>query len=281
MAAIDKLQRYWQQWGDKLEPLVKGKGARLDFPAKLRRLGGTEKSDVFAPTRPICITNAPNKASTKFRNSHRLAIFINGDLEISKDPDDPCINHRCNITIFKYTEMPGVSVHLEMLDAMHFDVDATDKKTGKRTHFHPIFHVQRGLSLDDETCRDTLADILHMSPDAITVDQSNKAALGTPYLRIPTPQLDMFSVLTLVAADYFCNPGDAIRDEKHDEAAANGDHKAKYAHRSNAKALFVELLNLLRNSSNIAREGVSSVELRDRLTSAGLLSTACWYPESA
>lgn len=281
MANIDKLQRYWQQWGAKLEPLVRAKGAKLSFPVKLRHVGGSATSETFAPERPVCITNAPMKASSRFRTSHRLVIFVNGDLEISKDEANPCVNHRCNITIFKPTEVPGVSLHLEMVDALHFDVDSPDRQTGKRTHFHPIFHVQRGPSLDDETCRAVLSEITHLAPDRITVDQTNKAALGTPYLRVPTPQLDLFSVLTLVAADYFCNPGDAKRDENNDAAAAKGDAKAARAYRSNAKALFVELLDLLRNPANLVREGNSSLELRQRVDQAGLICAASWYPEWA
>jgi len=173
-----------------------------------------------------------------------------------------------------------VSAHLEMVDTMHFDVDTVDDE-GERTPFHPIFHVQRGTSHDDIVYQELLADIWHMDAASITVDQTNKAALGTPYLRIPTPQLDMFALFTMVAADYFCNPGDLKRDAAHDKALKDGNRKVISADRSNVKEQFVALLDLLKSTTNLAREGKSTVELHDRIKSAEVLSTACWYPESA
>lgn len=281
MAPIAKLQRHWEQWGNKLEPLVKSKSARLHFPPRLKPLS-SEADDFFlyGPERPICITNAPVKSSsTRARSNLRLVMFIDGDLKFSKDAKDPCITHKCNLTIFKYKEVPHVSAHLEMVDTMHFDVDAVDAQ-GERTPFHPIFHVQRGPSHDDTVYQSILADILHLDAASITVDQVNKAALGTPYLRIPTPQLDMFALFTLIAADYFCNPGDVKRDADHDKSLKDGSRKVVAADRSNVKEQFVALLDLLKSTANLAREGVSAVQLRGRLSDAAVFSTACWYPES-
>jgi hypothetical protein len=166
-----------------------------------------------------------------------------------------------------------------MVDAMHFDVDAIDKDTGLRTPFHPIFHVQRGTSHEDNVFKTILSEILHIEPGAIEV-QTNKNTLGSPYLRVPTPQLDMFSVFTLIAADYFCNPGDAEKDVKHDRAAKDGK-KVNPADRTNVTEQFVGLLELLKSSANVAREGKSSIELRDRLNKGKMFNTGYWYPESA
>lgn len=281
MAPIAKLQRHWEQWGAKLEPLVKSKSARLHFPPKLKLAGDDSDFYLYAPERPICITNAPVKSSSKrARSNLQLAMFIDGNLKFSKDANDPCITHSCNLTIFKYTEVPQKSAHLEMVDTMHFDVDAVDSD-GKRTPFHPIFHVQRGSSHDDAVYQEILAEIWHLDAASITVDQNNKAALGTPYLRIPTPQLDMFSLFTMVAADYFCNPGDVKRDADHDKALKDGKRRVNAADRTNVTEQFVALLDLLKGTANLAREGKSAVELRDRLNDAAVFSTACWYPESA
>ncbi len=282
MAPFPRLQRHWEQWRDKLEPLVRSKSARLDFPPRLKYLSdAADDFYLYGPERPVCITNAPVKSSsTRARNNLRLVIFIDGDLKFSKDATVPCITHRCSLTIFKFSEVPRQSAHLEMVDTMHFDVDAIDSE-GERTPFHPIFHVQRGPCHDDTVYQNVLADILRLEPANITVDQGNKAALGTPYLRIPTPQLDMFSLFTLIAADYFCNPGDVKRDADHDKAVKDGSRKVVAADRSNVKEQFVALLDLLKSTNNLAREGKSAIELRDRINDAAVLSTACWYPESA
>lgn len=282
MAPIAKLQRHWEQWGNKLDPLVRSKSARLHFPTRLKHLSGdADDFYLYAPEQPICITNAPVKSSsTRSRSNLRLVMFIDGDLRFSKDAKDPCVTHKCNLTIFKYTEVPRESAHLEMVDTMHFDVDAVDDE-GLRTPFHPIFHVQRGPSHDDAVYQKILAGILHLDAASITVEQTNKAALGTPYLRIPTPQLDMFALFTLIAADYFCNPGDLKRDAEHDKALKEGGRRVVAADRSNVKEQFVALLDLLKSTANLAREGKSAVELRDRLHDAAVFSTACWYPESA
>ena len=281
MAKIARLQRHWEQWGDKLEPLVKSKSARLHFPRLKQLSSNTDDFLLYGPEQPICITNAPVKSSsTKARNNLKLVMFIDGDLKFSKDADDPCITHKCNLTIFRYSEVPHVSASLEMVDAMHFDVDAVDAQ-GERTPFHPIFHVQRGTSHDDNVYQKLLAEILHLDATNITVEQPHKAALGTPYLRIPTPQLDMFALFTLIAADYFCNPGDVKRDAHHDRFVKDGGRKVVAADRSNVKEQFVALLDLLKGPANLAREGISAVQLRGRLSDAAVFSTACWYPESA
>ena len=281
MAPIAKLQRHWELWGTKLDPLVRSKSARLHFPPRLKHVNDdNDNFYLYAPEQPICITNAPVKASSKrSRSNLKLVMFIDGDLKFSKDANDPCITHSCNLTIFSYTEVPHTSAHLEMVDTLHFDVDAVDKN-GNRTSFHPIFHVQRGPSHDDSVYQGILAEVLHLEPANITVEQRNKAALGTPYLRIPTPQLDMFTLFTMIAADYFCNPGDVERDAVHDEALKNGG-RVNAADRTGVKEQFVALLDLLKSTSNLVREGKSAVELRDRLNAAAVFSTACWYPESA
>lgn len=281
MAPIAKLQRHWQDWGNRLEPLVKSKSARLHFPTRLKPLS-RDGDDFFlyAPERPICITNAPVKSSsTRARGNLKLVMFIDGDLKFSKNAADPCVTHRCNLTIFSCTEVPRESAQLVMVDTMHFDVDAVDSE-GERTPFHPIFHVQRGTSHEDEVYQDILAEILHLNPRSITIEQGSKAALGTPYLRIPTPQMDMFALFTLIAADYFCNPGDLKRDADHDRALKNGG-RVNAADRSNVKEQFVALLDLLKSTANLAREGISAVQLRERIKDADVFSTACWYPESA
>jgi hypothetical protein len=105
--------------------------------------------------------------------------------------------------------------------------------------------------------------------------------LGTPYLRLPTPQLDLFSVMTIVAADFFCNAGDANRDRDIDRNARHrrGRNGAARHDRTNVVERFASLLDLLRKPENIARAGTASVALFARMKTDDYISTGHWYPE--
>jgi hypothetical protein len=279
MATQDMLQRYWQEWQPKLEPLVKAKGAKLHFPTALRQVGRTDTTVTLRPDQPICISNAPEKASS--RRAGKQVIFIDGSFEILLNDARPhLVRPTCNITIFKSTEVAAESLNLELVDALHFDVEVPPGDADCK-RFHPIFHAQRGESLTDERCKQVLGEVFHLEPHQIRIDEKNKAVLGTAYLRLPTPQLDLFSVLTMVAADYFCNAGDAERDRGLDGIQATRGAAAGAARhdRTNVVELFVAVLKLLRGPENVAREGNSSRALLTRLAGADHLSMGHWYPE--
>jgi hypothetical protein len=257
MKHIKKLQRYWQDWEPKLTSLMRDRGgARLSFPATLVEKRRGDSTVTLAPSFPICIHNAPQKASSKKRGtSHKLTILINGSFELTHTEDHPCLKTAsCNVTFLRCEQLTGDSLRLDLIDALHFDIEPEGKS------FHPIFHAQRGRSLDDETCRQALSDVTHISVDKIQFAEPNPAIFGTPYLRLPTPQLDVFSVITMIVADYFCNSGDIQRG-------------------SNVKDLFADLLKFLTNSRNIVREGPTSQTLKARVHTEPHISAAHWYPE--
>lgn len=278
MATPQMLQRYWQEWQPKLEPLVKAKGARLHFPTILRQVSGSETTVIIKPEQPVCIYNAPEKASS--RRAGKQILFIDGSFEVQIEDKAPhLVKPTCNITIFKSTEVAMQSLDLEIVEAIHFDMEMPfgDKNCKQ---FHPIFHAQRGESLTPERCREVLSNLFHLNPQQIHIEMQ-KAVLGTPYLRLPTPQLDLFSVMTMVAEDYFCNAGDAQRDRMQDErmtTRGGGGGQARHD-RSNVVERFVALLELLCKPDNIAREGISSRALLQRIAVADHLSTGHWYPE--
>lgn len=85
----------------------------------------------------------------------------------------------------------------------------------------------------------------------------------------------------MVAADYFCNPGDAVRDRKLDQAAAGGAAGAARHNRTNVTERFMALLDLLRNPANLARQGSTALALRGRVLAADFLTAGQWYPECA
>jgi hypothetical protein len=99
---------------------------------------------------------------------------------------------------------------------------------------------------------------VHVDRANISFDRPPLA--GTPYLRLPTPQMDLFSVMTMVIADFFCNGGDRnpkVRDQ------------------------FQAILGWLVHENNAAREGVAAGVIRERSQSGGFTSSAHWYPECA
>jgi hypothetical protein len=262
---IVKLERFWQKWEAPLQQLVQARGgAKLIFPVRLDQQGPPEGSAKYTikPTQPIAIFNAPTKASSKrgSGDSVRLAIFIHGSFELEViDAETLMSKADCNVSFFK-TKIEGHVTTLTLFDALHFDFELPDKQTS----FHPIFHAQRGVS------RNVSEPVVRAIWDAQFKRGSAKLVVvidtppGTPYLRLPTPQLDIFSVLTLVLAGFFCNPGDKLNGNPHTEKR------------------FKHLLSLLMSSENLVREGKGARSLMNRFRQEdpGFISTAHWYAES-
>lgn len=240
-----------------LSILAKRAGARLYFPSLAEKQGEGEDVLRLEPSEPVCIFDAPQKGSSRKRGlSHRQVIIVGGSFTFAMNGPAPprMTKGECNVSIFDYEEVPGKSCKLTEIDAMHFDMEDVDAHTA----FHPTFHVQRGRSntLSDGMIKSLVQKAARIDQEAIEVWR--EGSLGTPYIRIPTPQMDMLSALAVVAADFFCNGGD--RDPK-------------------AKTLFQALLRLLVHQDNAAREGMSAEALRLRANRDGHTSSALWYAE--
>lgn len=259
---ISKLQRYWNEWETKLNPLVKDRGgARLFFP--LLKQQPPEKDGghfTLSPVEPIFLHNAPPKASSSktATASSRLAIFIDGDFHIYDDghPKKGLRASACSI-MFYLSKATEDGINLTLFDALHFDHEIHDDETA----FHPVFHAQRGLSrtVNDSTVKSILAKHLHYAEENIEINNDAANYLGSPYLRLPTPQLDLFSALTLVAADFFCNGGDAT---------------------SSTKDKFQAILKHLADPKNTALLGHTCGALKQRIVNNDL-TIARWYMEGA
>lgn len=261
---ISKLQRYWQGWADVLKPLINDRtGARLFFPPQLTQTEPDAKREYFViqPTDPIFIYNAPTKASSSrsSASSTKLAIFIDGCFNILDTTAHPYLHSaECSVSFFKCHEEKE-SVTLELFDAVHFDFERPDAQTP----FHPIFHAQRGQSrtVTSERVQQILSERLRKPLDKITVNSPDHLVLGTPYLRLPTPQLDIFSVVTLVMADFFCNGG---------QINTRG---------STVLQSFKAVLSHLQAETNLARECTAAATLKARINKSHL-TTAHWYAEN-
>lgn len=256
MTQFGRFHHLWIDWDAKLSSIVERAGARLLFPQLKERGQG---NDVFKlePGEPVCIFAAPQKGSSRKRGpSHRQVIFVGGSFTFvtNGSPSPRMTKGDCNISIFDYGAGPGETCRLTQVDAMHFDMEKSEAPTA----FHPTFHMQRGHinTLTDAAIRALVHRATRIDPSGIEI--SRDGSLGTPYIRVPTPQMDMLSALVVVAADFFCNGGD--KDPR-------------------AKTLFQALLKLLVNEDNAAREGVSAQALRVRASNAGYTSSGLWYAE--
>lgn len=257
------LLRYWQEWERPLKTIVNmgGAGAKLHFPLQLRIDKEEHGVSIVKPVSAICIYDALQKASSKKRGeSHRLIIVIDGSFKLAAEPTPPCLmGANCSITFLSKVPSAANSLKVKMVDALHFDVE----NAADSTPFHPIFHAQRGVGTTREECRKVLHAITHEDVNNIEVELADDAhVLSNPYFRLPTPQLDLFAVVTMVAADYFCNPGETAKS-------------------TGVVDRFRSVLKLLTNEKNLVRQGQAAQCLNDRFFAAKNISAAHWYPEGA
>jgi hypothetical protein len=249
--------RYWDDWKTKLDPLINRRNGKLFFP-KLKKVPSDQDCYKAQPVDPIFIYSAPSKSSSHrgSDSSSRLIIFIDGSFEIQNNHEHPCLRSaECNLVFYNFKE-EETALNLTLFEAIHFDFEAPDQQTP----FHPLFHAQRGKSrlITDDRVKEIIAKARHISKENINLDGNGMTELGSPYFRLPTPQLDIFSVITLVMADYFCNEG-------------------IQSHNS-----FYSILEYLLSPRNIVSEGIASKALMRRIqtqTENQRISAAHWYKE--
>lgn len=254
---FDTFHRYWMDWEARLKPLIRRHEAQLLFPNRLSETTKDDGSIDLSPAHPICIANAPQKAATGKRGpSHRNTLVIDGGFHLRPSVAAPyLVQGRCSLSVFSTTIRDDGGRDLVEIDAMHFDMEKADRPTA----YHPIFHVQRDVDskLDQAKLKQAVANLARTTPDKIFLERS--PGLGTQHLRLPTPQMDLFAVLTAVVADFFCNGAD--KDAK-------------------VKTQFGAVLEHLKHPSNAARNGFASRELMQRSNEIWPCPAA-WYPESA
>lgn len=243
---------FYQRWEPKVDVLVKGRGARLSWP----KLSCVINDDIttFTTSEPLLIWNAPTKASSGSGRLRKQAIFVGASFDFSSlDGVDVLIRGACHLAIYRISQEDG-EFEAELFDQIHFDMEKGDGQTD----FHPIFHIQRGSenTKDSPKYLRMLAEAARTKPDRIKI--KNDTPVASPYLRLPSPQMDFFAVITMIMADFFCN-------------------KKQYA---SSVESFKALLKLLEEDANIARQGRSAGILRKRQQAATCDSLAHWYAES-
>jgi hypothetical protein len=258
MESFGLFKRYWKDTGQRVDALVRRRtGARAYIPNPIQFQDIGEGCFKLAFDAPAFFYNVPQKgSSTKAGSSHRQAIFVDGAFTVCEiDNRVMLANASCNLEIYETREIAGESFTLRLVDAMHFDMESD-----KQSAFHPMFHVQRGASatITKDMIISKVAEITHLDKEKIQFDEGN-IPLGLSYVRLPTPQMDYFSVLATITADFFCSEGQSDR---------------------NTKDEFRVLLRSLLSSKNITRDGRSSQALCRRWNADLPFGASHWYAES-
>lgn len=259
MDNFNLFDRYWREWQGKLSAPITRNASQLRFPTVLNKSSKGDGVFEFAPSHPICIYKAPQKAASGKRgSSHKQTIFIDGAFTLRQTNVRPyMVSGKCSASFFKTTQEHDGNLTLKETDAIHFDIESTNPPRA----YHPTFHAQRDISntLTDEVIRTALLEFYRgLDPGKIHLVRFEP--IGAQHLRLPTPQMDLFAVLTMIIADFFCNGGDT--DPK-------------------IATEFKAILNYLTNSRNLAREGLDAVALSGRVADGAYSCPAHWYPEFA
>jgi hypothetical protein len=246
--------QYWQEWEKKLKDVAKRGAATLEFP----RLSGPAQDDagffVYKPASPLVLHDVRHKGSSG--KPGRFSIFIDGSFKFRKENGAWLMaSAGANISIFELSTKDE-DVTATLFDALHFDFEEADAQKP----FHPIFHVQRGGN--GRLTDDVVKALIQAHRGALSVVSVEQGKIpGSHHLRIPSPQLDYFSVLVMVIADFFCNP------EEKDPS-------------KNMAVLFKDILTHLCDDRNIARQGIAAQALFKRNEGRGWATSADWYAES-
>lgn len=258
MESFGLFKRYWNDTGQKVDALVRRRtGARAYIPAPVQFQDLGQGCFKLAFDAPAFFYNVPQKgSSTRAGPSHRQAIFVDGAFTVCEADDKVILTDAsCNMEIYETRHVAGESFTLRRVDAMHFDMESETQ-----SEFHPMFHVQRGASatITPGMIIDKVAEVTHLDRDRIQFSEGG-VPLGLSYVRLPTPQMDYFSVLATITADFFCSEGQSDR---------------------NTKDEFRALLRSLLGSKNLTRDGRSSKVLSKRWNVDLPFGAGHWYAES-
>jgi hypothetical protein len=253
MSSPALFQRFWRDVGADIKVVV-DRHATVLFPDEMgiRDVGGGEQE--FYLHEPVMFYGAPLKGGSR-KAGGRRAIFVDGTFRVRPiEGGFELVQGACNLVVYDSVEAANTSYELTLIDAMHFDIEAAEAQR----EFHPIFHAQRGYSTlitRDKVIGRAMA-ATRMTEDKIAVDDR---PVNLEFVRLPSPQMDMLSVLATVVADFFCSKEHSRRQEKD---------------------AFHCLLKRLLGEKNPMRESVSSKALSKRWGDRPPFAAAHWYKES-
>lgn len=131
--------------------------------------------------------------------SHRLShsVFITAILSLDTNSE--------NLSIIKYnTEVkycefikPSIPTNLKSIVGFHYDFDDKEQPN------HPIFHAQQNNKCGNRIFTEERFKSFISSH---TCEPASESPSQLKYIRIPTPQMDIFSTVIAVLADYIVHP---------------------------------------------------------------------------
>jgi len=195
---IAKFSVRWDNWRTLLAALVEEPSGRLICPTsrELEFLPQEQSIQVKLPY-PICIYGIPKMLNKK--GSEKLAVFIDGNYELEQNKEENLRRIKSSIA---YYRVAGRKSELSLLDAYHFDFyDSLPNGHAP----HPVFHAQRNIRFSDATPRFVCALQSIPAFEKITLKPISQTEIDKlfqfGFLRIPTPQMDIFNLGAVVAAD--------------------------------------------------------------------------------
>lgn len=125
-------------------------------------------------------------------------VFLVGLLDgATVDREALLISYNTEISYCRQTNPKTPNANLRAMSGFHFDFDCGEKKFN-----HPIFHAQPKLTAGS---RFFARDSRFVIPEYPQHEEIRT-------LRIPTPQMDIFSSIVMILADHIIDPEDAEKD---------------------------------------------------------------------
>lgn len=195
---------FWRRWRQYLSSMVLANGGILLCPIDDDLYFEDWDAGYKVSLKwPICFRAIPHKGNSS--KSHGLVVFIDGSFKFSfsegVDDSSRLISVESNVAFFK-AKATEEGVFLNLVDAYHFDHFVEDPVTSAP---HPVFHAQRNIRPDVvfqrfDTCLNSDPEnTMRLGP----FDQHEKDRLfGLKTFRLPTPQVDLFSLSAIIAADH-------------------------------------------------------------------------------
>lgn len=198
-------KNFWDRWRKHLDAMVEAKGAKLLCPVSDQlQFAESNNGYVATPEWPICFQALPQKGNS-ISGSHKLVVFINGSFTFSMNAAEPTgaqlTSVDSNVAFFRGKSVEQ-NITLDLIDAYHFDHFVDDPK---RSAPHPVFHAQRNIRGNDLFPKfyESLSSVQGNNMVIGQMDQERKNDLfGLKTFRLPTPQIDLFSLSAIIAADH-------------------------------------------------------------------------------
>lgn len=187
---ISSLRNYLPSFEQSVKKLLRESGLLTEF--SITTFGEPEEDGCMLMA---SFQGLPQHASSKKRSSENVFITakLSGNL---KDKKPHLTQYGTEIGYFRQTNASNPLNDLEPLAGFHYDFDCNEKRLN-----HPVFHAQPKMSAGERYFEQNK----HISHR----DYPEHKEIRT--IRIPTPQMDIFSAIVMILADHVADPEDSER----------------------------------------------------------------------